>query len=230
MFITESLHTIGIALLFFVVLPELDVVKGAMITNCLCIIPAILGLLSRNKRDSKRFVKVIVDMAAIVAQVTGFIVWPLLENKPVLWLIPVSALCISLGWWENYVTRQSPIGKLNSDDSPRHQDWIVFGTSLIPSQRDTITSIDDKSFATKSLTSWLSVPGIIKSLGRLKDELNFSRYYLYRFMSVWKVLLLFMCLTFILWTQGDEPAMFFQLFNAGFGPHNIVVEEVCKKF
>lgn len=111
-FVAESLHTIGMGLLFFVILPELDVVKGAMITNCMCIIPAILGLLSRNSRDSKRFVKVIVDMAAIVAQVTGFIVWPLLENKPVLWLIPVSALCISLGWWENYVTRQSPIGKV----------------------------------------------------------------------------------------------------------------------
>lgn len=98
------------ALLFFIILPELDVIKGAMITNSLCIIPAILGLLSRSSRDSKRFVKVIVDMAAIVAQVTGFLVWPLLENKPVLWLIPVSALCISLGWWENYVSRQSPIG------------------------------------------------------------------------------------------------------------------------
>uniref|UniRef100_A0A2A4K4Z2 chitin synthase n=1 Tax=Heliothis virescens TaxID=7102 RepID=A0A2A4K4Z2_HELVI len=176
-FIAESLHTIGMGLLFFLILPELDVVKGAMITNCLCIIPAILGLLSRNSRDSKRFMKVIVDMAAIVAQVTGFIVWPLLENKPVLWLIPVSSLCISLGWWENYVTRSSPIG-------------------------------------------------IIKSLGRLKDELIFTRYYTYRFISVWKIMLFLMCILFSIWIDGDEPAMFFQLFNTGFGPHSIVVEEV----
>nr|XP_026487349.1 chitin synthase chs-2 isoform X1 [Vanessa tameamea] len=176
-FIAESLHTIGMGLLFFVILPELDVVKGAMITNCLCIVPAILGLLSRNSRDSKRFVKVIVDMAAIVAQVTGFIVWPLLENKPVLWLIPISSLCISLGWWENYVTRQSPIG-------------------------------------------------IIKSLGRLKEELNHTRYYTYRFMSIWKILVFLMCILLAIWMEGDDPAMFFQLFNPGFGPHNIVVEEV----
>ncbi|XP_046961037.1 chitin synthase chs-2 isoform X2 [Vanessa cardui] len=176
-FIAESLHTIGMGLLFFVILPELDVVKGAMITNCLCLVPAILGLLSRNSRDSKRFVKVIVDMAAIVAQVTGFIVWPLLENKPVLWLIPISSLCISLGWWENYVTRQSPIG-------------------------------------------------IIKSLGRLKEELNHTRYYTYRFMSIWKILLFLMCILLAIWIEGDDPAMFFQLFNPGFGPHNIVVEEV----
>ncbi|VVD01781.1 unnamed protein product [Leptidea sinapis] len=176
-FIMESLHTIGLALLFFKILPEIDVVKGAMITNCMCLVPAILGLLSRNSRDSKRFVKVIADIAAIVAQVTGFIVWPLLENKPVLWLIPISSLCISLGWWENYVTRQSPIG-------------------------------------------------IIKSLGRLKEELNMSRYYTYRFMSVWKIILFTMCILTSIWMDGDEPAMFFQLFNEGFGPHSIVVEEV----
>lgn len=35
----ESFHAIGIALLVFVVLPELDAVKGAMLTNCLCTIP-----------------------------------------------------------------------------------------------------------------------------------------------------------------------------------------------
>ncbi|CAH0725885.1 unnamed protein product, partial [Brenthis ino] len=176
-FIAESLHTVGMGLLFFKILPELDVVKGAMITNCLCIVPAILGLLSRNSRDSKRFVKVIVDMAAIVAQVTGFIVWPLLEKKPVLWLIPISALCISLGWWENYVTRKSPIG-------------------------------------------------IIKSLARLKDELNHTRYFTYRIISLWKVILFLLIILFTIWIDGDDPAMFFQLFNSGFGPHNIVIEEV----
>ena len=37
------MHTIGLALFVFVVLPELDVVKGAMITNCVAFIPAVLG-------------------------------------------------------------------------------------------------------------------------------------------------------------------------------------------
>lgn len=39
----ETLHTIGVASLVFNVLPSLDVVKGAMITNCLCFIPAFLS-------------------------------------------------------------------------------------------------------------------------------------------------------------------------------------------
>lgn len=37
----ETLHTIGVALLMFVVLPELDSVKAAMVTNCLCCIPGL---------------------------------------------------------------------------------------------------------------------------------------------------------------------------------------------
>ena len=35
----------GMALLAFVVLPELDVVKGAMLTNCLAFIPSVFGML-----------------------------------------------------------------------------------------------------------------------------------------------------------------------------------------
>ncbi|GAB0097474.1 Chitin synthase [Sergentomyia squamirostris] len=106
----ETLHTIGLALLFFVVLPELDAVKGAMLTNCLCVVPGFLGLLSRTKKEGRRAVKAIVDIAAIAAQVTGFVVWPLLENRPVLWVIPIASFMTSCGWWENYVSPQSPFG------------------------------------------------------------------------------------------------------------------------
>ncbi|XP_062565710.1 chitin synthase chs-2 isoform X3 [Armigeres subalbatus] len=109
-FLMESFHTIGLVLLFFVVLPEVDSVKGAMLTNCLCVIPGLLGMFSRTNKEGKRAVKSIVDLAAIAAQITGFVVWPLLENRPVLWLIPVSALLTSCGWWENYVSPQSPFG------------------------------------------------------------------------------------------------------------------------
>ena len=43
--IPETAHTIGLALLVFYVLPDIDVVKGAMLTNCLCFIPGVLGKL-----------------------------------------------------------------------------------------------------------------------------------------------------------------------------------------
>ena len=43
-FLTETLHTVGVALLVFVILPDLDVVKGAMLTNCVCFVPGLLGM------------------------------------------------------------------------------------------------------------------------------------------------------------------------------------------
>lgn len=110
MFIMESFHTLGMALLMFVVLPELDAVKGAMLTNCLCVIPGMLGLLSRTAKEGRRAVKALFDLAAIACQVTGFVVWPLLENRPALWVIPIAALMTSCGWWENYVCVHSSIG------------------------------------------------------------------------------------------------------------------------
>ncbi|XP_053696809.1 chitin synthase chs-2 [Sabethes cyaneus] len=113
-FLMESFHTVGLVLLFFVVLPEVDSVKGAMLTNCLCVIPGMLGLFSRTNKEGKRAVKTIVDLAAIAAQITGFVVWPLLENRAVLWLIPITALLTSCGWWENYVSAQSPFGFIRS--------------------------------------------------------------------------------------------------------------------
>lgn len=42
-FLPETAHTIGLALLAFYILPDIDVVKGAMLTNCLCFMPAVLG-------------------------------------------------------------------------------------------------------------------------------------------------------------------------------------------
>ncbi|XP_055306958.1 chitin synthase chs-2 isoform X4 [Sitodiplosis mosellana] len=109
-FLMETLHTVGVALLMFVVLPELDSVKAAMVTNCLCCIPGILGLLSRSSKEGRRAIKVIIDLLAISAQITGFVVWPLLENRPILWMVPIAAIMTSCAWWENYVCIHSPIG------------------------------------------------------------------------------------------------------------------------
>lgn len=110
-FLMETFHAAGTGLLVFAIMPEMDVVKGAMLTNSLCIVPGVLGMLSRTNKEGQRFVKVLVDLGAIVAQCTGLVVWPLLQpGNATLWTIPVAVLCISCGWWENYVNKQSPIG------------------------------------------------------------------------------------------------------------------------
>lgn len=48
------------------------------------------------------------DFVSILAQASSFVVWPLIENKSSLWLIPISVLLISIGWWENFVSENSP--------------------------------------------------------------------------------------------------------------------------
>ncbi|XP_014282325.1 chitin synthase chs-2 isoform X2 [Halyomorpha halys] len=115
----ETLHVVGLASLFLIILPELDVVKGAMLTNCVCFIPALLSLLSRNTKGcttgsekTEVYMKAVVDAVALGAQATGFVVWPILEGRerPNLWLIPATLFCISCGWWENYVSKHSVLG------------------------------------------------------------------------------------------------------------------------
>lgn len=116
-FLMETFHVVGLSLMFMAVLPDLDVVKGAMLTNCVCFVPGLLGLLSRNKNkdESKRFVLVLIDIAALAAQGTSFVLWPLLDrSRPSLWLIPPALFLVSCGWWENYVSMQSPIGFVRS--------------------------------------------------------------------------------------------------------------------
>lgn len=41
--LAETMHTIGLALLIYSVLPAMDVVKGAMLTNCVCFVPGVMG-------------------------------------------------------------------------------------------------------------------------------------------------------------------------------------------
>ncbi|KAK4876419.1 hypothetical protein RN001_012841 [Aquatica leii] len=109
LWLTETLPAIGSALLVFSILPELDVVKGVMLTNAVCFVPAVIGFFSRSSNKKDGSLKFALDILSILAQATSFIVWPMIENKPVMWLIPLSVLFISCGWWENYVSEDSPV-------------------------------------------------------------------------------------------------------------------------
>lgn len=110
----ESFHVAGLAMLVFIVFPNLDAVKAAMLTNCVCLVPGILGLLSRSVNESKLPFKYTIDVLAISAQITGFVVWPLLSNQLELWFIPVSVFLVSCHWWENYLSLKSYFRKRQS--------------------------------------------------------------------------------------------------------------------
>nr|XP_045601820.1 chitin synthase chs-2-like isoform X7 [Procambarus clarkii] len=108
----ETFHAMGTSLLVYMVLPDLDVIKGAMLTNCVAFIPGLFGLLSRTKKESRVALKVMMDVVALACQVTGFVVWPIVEygkdpNSWRIWFIPPAIFLTSFGWWENYVDKHS---------------------------------------------------------------------------------------------------------------------------
>ncbi|XP_050669980.1 chitin synthase chs-2-like isoform X2 [Leptidea sinapis] len=102
-FLIETLQTIGIATLVLLILPELDVVKGAMLMNALCIIPGFLNAFTRDSTSPRYFLIILLDVLAVSAQVTAFVVWPLLDGTVVLWSIAMASIFISIGWWENFI-------------------------------------------------------------------------------------------------------------------------------
>lgn len=123
----ESLHTIGIVILVFVCLPSIDVVRGAMLTSCICFLPATFGILSRNRKSDQRqwALKLSADTLALLSQLSALIIWPYkhyqdtynsfasskIKNQHELesLLFPVALLLVSCGWWENYVNRHSSV-------------------------------------------------------------------------------------------------------------------------
>jgi len=70
-------------------------------------------MLSEHGSADKTLLRLAIDLLAFAAQVTGLIVWPLIEGgrEPTLWFIPLALILVSFGWWENYVSKKSTLGK-----------------------------------------------------------------------------------------------------------------------
>jgi chitin synthase len=105
----ETLHTIGLVLFVFAVLPSLNVVRGAMLSNCLCVLPGLLAMLSRQADEKWLPGKILLDLLALAGQLSAFVHWTWIEPLPVTqessslrWMLPVSCIFISCGWWENF--------------------------------------------------------------------------------------------------------------------------------
>ncbi|KAI9554330.1 hypothetical protein GHT06_019602 [Daphnia sinensis] len=126
-FLFETAQAIGMALLFGFVFTGLSVVHCVIITNCLYLIPALFKFLSRKPDEPKRVVKMTMDGFAFLAQLSGCLHWTFIRDTTALlsnsydssfiqrqrlmdWILPVSLVLISLGWWENYVDKDAPVG------------------------------------------------------------------------------------------------------------------------
>lgn len=99
-FLFETIHTVGIGMLVFGVFPKLDVIRAVMLTNCLCIVPAIMTLLSQQNGKFAIY-KQVVDGICLLVQIGALVV--LFFQNSFEWMIIVAGLCVSFGWWENFL-------------------------------------------------------------------------------------------------------------------------------
>uniref|UniRef100_A0A914YLK6 Uncharacterized protein n=1 Tax=Panagrolaimus superbus TaxID=310955 RepID=A0A914YLK6_9BILA len=116
--IIESLHAFGVGMLVFKILPDFSAETAAMLSNALCLVPSILSILSR-RAAKLTLLLIIIDIAAIIPQSSGFWAWPVLvpEIRSKALLICISLTLISLAWWQNFVHSQSflpPIRQLGA--------------------------------------------------------------------------------------------------------------------
>ena len=123
--VMEVCHTLGLAILCYMVLPDMDSIRVFLLSSSLALIPACFLLLSRFQEDNERKthiskVRLAIDIVAIVAQLSGAIFWPLLQwmgvnqdqanPHPYPWAVPLGVILTSFGWWETFTEEDSWTG------------------------------------------------------------------------------------------------------------------------
>jgi chitin synthase len=118
--IIEILHTLGVALFVFKVLPNVENMFGLFLMNSLCVIPAILKIVfspNRGMTRFKKFVTFMFDILAIVCQFSIVFLFKtiLSESKQktslgqkevdenmLLLNMCLSSILVSVSYWENF--------------------------------------------------------------------------------------------------------------------------------
>lgn len=112
----ETLHTAGMSLFAFYVLPSVDPIRGVMLTFGVGVIPSLLKLFDTQSDNGRKCYATIADIAALVVQISILVLWPITNvihqsSNELSWTIPSSLLLISIGWWENYVNKFTKMSK-----------------------------------------------------------------------------------------------------------------------
>ena len=112
--IMESMHVMGLSLLVFLVLPEMDTLRGMVLCSGVAVVPAILNLFTRIERNDDgmkfRWKYYLLDIPAVLAQISACLIWPMLQYvddsttyHPYAWAIPLGLVLYSCSFWETYV-------------------------------------------------------------------------------------------------------------------------------
>ncbi|GFR70579.1 chitin synthase variant [Elysia marginata] len=108
--LSETLHSIGLSIFVFQVLPNMDTLRGLVLTLGVAIVPACLKLIDREDEKGRGFLTYVGDFVALLIQISLLLMWPIhfmtLDLWPTeVWALPLSLLLVSCGYWENYVNR-----------------------------------------------------------------------------------------------------------------------------
>ena len=111
----NALQAIGLLLMLFIVLPTVDVLRGAVIMMGVGIIPAVFVFINNIrafKLNRLRLLNNIVAFFSVGIQV-GSVLTLCLESTInfTTWAFVLSCILISLGWWENFAQGQIHISK-----------------------------------------------------------------------------------------------------------------------
>ncbi|EDV97910.1 chitin synthase chs-2 [Drosophila grimshawi] len=107
----ELLHVVGLALLTFTVLPQLDMTRGAMLGCCVCFVPALLNLLTGTRLHWKSGDIVVYGASIVAALSLGsvFLIWPAMSTQLELQLLAIPLILVSFRWWENFANKHAAI-------------------------------------------------------------------------------------------------------------------------
>ncbi|TRY79649.1 hypothetical protein TCAL_06588 [Tigriopus californicus] len=216
--VMEVLHVIGVSMLVFLALPQLDSTHALALTNCLAVIPGIMLILSREPKRPKvvdnqneneneeneenenggngqgnqsvkmPWVKVGVDALAILAQLSGALTWPILQ-------------------WSK-----------SSDTAEMKYAWAVPLGIILASA----------GWWECFVTEHSKVP-IVKILHGVRVRMiDGTRYFTYLWISVIKVLVFFVVMWLIVMFNGVliEPLNIFSKFTESFNQHGFNVTEI----
>ncbi|XP_067668564.1 chitin synthase chs-2-like isoform X1 [Haliotis asinina] len=120
--LVEIIHSIGLCVFVFLVLPNVDPLLGFFVTFSVAVIPAIFRIFERKEQNGNadtgndstqstamKVVKGVLNCVLAVVHITTVALWALRtytqqDNITNAILLPVSLVLISVTWWENYVS------------------------------------------------------------------------------------------------------------------------------
>jgi chitin synthase len=170
--------------------------------------------------EKKRVLKVAVDLLALLVQVSGFVVWPLVESgrEASLWFIPLALFLTSFGWWENFVSTTKATSNCDSQaEKGKKSKKLSLGMHIF--------GVHKKYQALPSKLSGC----MLSFLAGIKKRAKKRRYYTYMFISVWKIIIIFATMLIVWHVNGELVDSLFNNFNPAFSPRKIPIQEASFK-